>query len=161
MESLESFYIELPIICELLQILEHEKFSSQKLRTLAGSLMEGNATASRKIHRLQHLIGLAKARELEWFAYPSFCLLWGTQFDMAIEPWRQLHGNKMLEWAATLGEFEALLSLSTYSYEHPGDHFPEIVEGTTVFKAKEWGIRSSRKASASGTIFCWTTLCDF
>ena len=35
LESLESFYIELPIIWELLQIWEREKFYSPKLRTLA------------------------------------------------------------------------------------------------------------------------------
>jgi DNA mismatch repair ATPase MutS len=58
---------------------------------------------------------------------------------MAIERWRRLHGAQMLEWIAALGEIEALISLSTYSYEHPGDTFPELVERGPVFDAEGWG----------------------
>jgi DNA mismatch repair ATPase MutS len=88
---------------------------------------------------LLRLIRLVEQRKNEWFAYPSFCLLWGTQFAMAIERWRRLHGAQMLEWIAALGEIEALISLSTYSYEHPGDTFPELVERGPVFDAEGLG----------------------
>jgi hypothetical protein len=139
LESLGPLSVELPIIRELLQIVERDEFSSEKLRKLARSLARDGSSASSNIRRLQRLIRLVKERENEWFAYLSYCLLWATQFAMAIEHWRRRHGAQMLEWVAVLGEFEALISLSTYSYEHPGDTFPELVEKGPEFEAEGLG----------------------
>ena len=139
LESLGPLSVELPIIRELLQIVERDEFSSEKLRKLARSLARDGSSASSNIRRLQRLIRLVKERENEWFAYLSYCLLWATQFAMAIEHWRRRHGSQMLEWVAALGEFEALISLSTYSYEHPGDTFPELIEKGPVFEAEGLG----------------------
>ena len=139
LESLGTLSIELPTIGELLQIIEREQFSSAKLKMLSGRLGHGGPTASGRIRRLLHLCRLAEQREKEWFAYLSYSLLWGTQFAMAIDRWRRLHGARMLEWMATLGELEALISLSTYSYEHPQDPFPELAENGPVFEAEGLG----------------------
>jgi hypothetical protein len=139
LESLGTLSIELPTMRELLQIIEREQFSSSKLKTLADHLGRDRPAASGHIGRLLRLIRLVKQRENEWFAYPSFCILWGTQFAMAIERWRRAYGAQMLEWIAALGELEALISLSTYFYEHPGDAFPELVEKGPVFDAQGLG----------------------
>ncbi len=139
LESLGTLSIELPTMRELLQIIEREQFSSSKLKTLANHLGEDRPAASGHIRHLMRLIRLVEQRKNEWFAYPSFCLLWGTQFAMAIERWRRLHGAQMLEWITALGEIEALISLSTYSYEHPGDTFPEFVGKGPVFDAEGLG----------------------
>jgi len=139
MESLETLSIELPAMRELLRIMEQQKFSAAKLKMLADQLGRARPASSDRIQRLLRLIRLVKQRENEWFAYPSFCLLWGTQFAMAIERWRSRYGAQMLEWMAALGEFEALISLSTYSYEHPGDTLPELVENGPVLDAEGLG----------------------
>ena len=104
LESLGSLSIELPVMRALLQIMEREQFSSQKLTALANSFRRSKPVASSMLHRLHRLIRLVKLREDELFAYPSFCLLWGTQFAMAIDRWRRRHGLQMLEWMASLGE---------------------------------------------------------
>src|SRR5690606_31786390 len=52
--------------------------------------------------------------------------LWGTHLAWAIESWRTRHGGDVRRWLAASGEMEALVSLSAYHYEHPGDPFPEI-----------------------------------
>ena len=139
LESLGPLSIELPIVRELLQIVEREQFSSEKLRRLLVPWRAMGSAASSNIRRLQRFIRLVKERENEWFAYLSYCLLWATQFAMAIEHWRRRHGAQMLEWVAALGEFEALISLSTYSYEHPEDTFPELVENGPEFEAEGLG----------------------
>jgi hypothetical protein len=139
LESLGTLSIELPTMRELLQIIEREQFSSSKLKILANHLGEDRPAASGHIRHLVRLIRLVEQRKNEWFAYPSFCLLWGTQFAMAIERWRRLHGAQMLEWITALGEIEALICLSTYSYEHPGDAFPEFAERGPVFEAEGLG----------------------
>jgi DNA mismatch repair ATPase MutS len=38
-----------------------------------------------------------------------------------------------------MGEMEALLSLATYSFEHPADPFPEFSEGAASFEGEELG----------------------
>jgi hypothetical protein len=139
LESMGPLSVELPIVHELLEIVEREPFSSAKLRALAATLAHGGSAASSKIGHLQRLIRLLKERDNEVFTYVSFCLLWGTQFAMAIEHWRIRHGNELKAWVAALGEFEALISLSTYSYEHPGDTVPLLVEDSCVLEADGLG----------------------
>lgn len=139
LEPLDTLSIELPTMRELLRIMEREPFSSAKLRAIVDQLRNAGRAPSQQMQGLLRLIGLVKQRQNEWFAYPSFCLLWGTQFAMAIERWRRRHGTQLLEWIAALGEFEALISLSTYSYEHPTDPFPELTEGVAVFEAEGLG----------------------
>jgi MutS domain V len=139
LESLGPLSIELPIVYELLQIMERERFSSSKLRALARSLACEGSAASSNIRRLQRLIRLLKERDNEYFTYVSFCLLWATQFAMAIERWRIRHGAQLQAWVAALGEFEALISLSTYSYEHPADTVPLLVENGRVLEAEGLG----------------------
>jgi hypothetical protein len=125
---------ELPIICSLLQILERESFSAPRLVDLRSCLV--GAGASKNIRRLQKLMSLAKERDYSWFTALSYCLLWTTQFSMAIDRWRRRHGTQMLEWLAILGEFEALISLAVYSFEHPADVRPELIEKGPVLRAE-------------------------
>jgi len=139
LESLGPLSVELPTVCELLHIVEREQFSSVKLRKLAGSLARDGSAASSNIRRLQRLIRLVKERDNEWFFYLSICLLWATQFAMAIEHWRRRYGAHMLECVDALGEFEALISLSTYSFEHTGDTFPQLVEKGSIFETEALG----------------------
>ena len=139
LDSLGSLSIELPVLRALLKIMESEQFSSPKLTALANSLRGSGLSASQTLNRLHRLIRLAKLRDDELLAYPCFCLLWGTQFGLAIDRWRRRHGLQLLEHMAALGEFDALISLSTYSYEHPADPFPEIAEAGPLFDAEALG----------------------
>jgi hypothetical protein len=139
LDSLGSLSIELPVLRALLEIMERERFSSPKLTELGDSLRSSNLSASQILNRLHRLIRFAKLREDELLAYPCFCLLWGTQFGMAIDRWRRRHGPQLLKWMAALGELDALISLSTYSYEHSSDPFPEISDAGPLFDAEGLG----------------------
>jgi DNA mismatch repair ATPase MutS len=61
---------------------------------------------------------------------------WTVQFACAIEVWRKRTGPAVRRWLATVGEFEALLSLSAYAYEHPDDVFPEFSQASPSFEAE-------------------------
>lgn len=63
----------------------------------------------------------------QFFAPVAAAFLWGTHVAWAIERWRQRHGRRVGTWLRTVGDFEALSSLSAYRYEHPDDVWPEIV----------------------------------
>jgi DNA mismatch repair ATPase MutS len=130
--SLGSISIELPIVTEIFAIVERERFSSARLIEIAEQLKRG----SQQVRRLNWLIRLLKLRDDPYFTIFSYVLLWGTQFTMAIEQWRNSNGADLLDLLAALGEFEALNSLAAYAYEHPQDVFPEVSERGPVFDAQ-------------------------
>ncbi len=135
LESIGGPMVELSIVWEMLEIMNREHFDSTKLLALV-ERTKGGATHAR---RLQRLMKLSTERDNPWFTYLSYVLLWGTQFALAIELWRQRYGNQLLEWLAALGEFEALISLAAYGYEHPLDTFPELSEEGRLIDAEGMG----------------------
>jgi DNA mismatch repair ATPase MutS len=58
---------------------------------------------------------------------------------LAAERWRAAHGSMIAAWLEALGEFEALLSLAGYAFEHPEDPFPEFLLDAASFQATELG----------------------
>ena len=66
-------------------------------------------------------------------------LMYPLQTALAAERWRSIHGAVIHSWLDVLGEFEALLSLARYCYEHPADPFPEFLDGAPAFRATQLG----------------------
>jgi DNA mismatch repair ATPase MutS len=66
-------------------------------------------------------------------------LMYSVQVAWAVQRWRRRHGAAVELWLAAVGEMEALLSLATYAYEHPGDGFPEFVAGEASLDAEDVG----------------------
>jgi DNA mismatch repair ATPase MutS len=66
-------------------------------------------------------------------------LMYSVQVAFAAERWKRAHGLAVRSWLGVIGEIEALICLANYSYEHPDDPFPEIVDGAACFEAVEIG----------------------
>ena len=128
----EPIAVEMPIVREIASLIEREEWKSPRLQGVAARFKQHGA-ASVRIARLQRWLWLFEQRDNEILIYLSFCLLWSTQLAMAIEAWRKAHGAELVDWLAALGEMEALISISTYAYEHPADPFPVITEDAVVF----------------------------
>jgi len=118
------------VLAHVLSHLEREAFESTRLRELRGSLEREGRPASAAIAHLHRLSEMHAWQHNQFFAPIGAALLWGTHIAFAIEGWRRHYGAAVGGWLATVGEFEALSSLSAYRYEHPADVFPEIVEPT-------------------------------
>src|SRR4029077_12154423 len=41
-----------------------------------------------------------------------------------------ISGPHISDWISMVGEFETLIALAGYSYEHPHDSFPELLDAT-------------------------------
>lgn len=124
---------DLALLSQVLSRLEPESFSSPHLAELRAALDVDGLPPSRQIARLNGLINLLDARRNMIFAPFAVLLLWPEQLAFAIEAWRQRSGPVVARWLAAVGEFEALSSFASYSYEHPRNPFPEIVEGKACF----------------------------
>ncbi|MFH1435099.1 MAG: DNA mismatch repair protein MutS, partial [Pseudomonadota bacterium] len=132
---------ELNVLAGVLARLEREPFESRLLVDLQAVLKEGDMSASRRIAKLERLVGLVQAQRNPLFALITFPVLWGVHLSFMIEDWRERWGSRVPCWLEAVGELEALCSLAAYAYEHPGDPFPEIVEeaGAAVFDAEGLG----------------------
>jgi hypothetical protein len=119
---------DLDVLAHVLARLEQETFSSARLTELRIGLDSAGVPASRAIGRLRWLVELHDWQHNQFFAPIGAALLWGTHLAWAIEQWRHSHGAEVGLWLRTVGEFEALGSLSAYRYEHPDSSFPEMVD---------------------------------
>jgi len=119
----------LALFAEVLARIEREPLASPRLRELRGSLDTAGLPPSRRIARLNRLMELVDSGEhllVKRIIGPP--LVYHAQLAFAIEAWRARCGLRVRQWLAAAGEFEALLSLAGYSFEHPDDVFPEFVE---------------------------------
>ena len=137
--SVDAAGKDLQLLVEVLERLEHESFKSKHLMTLRSELDVEGLPPSKQIAKLRRRIELLDSARNMFFAPIALLLLWPLQCAMAIELWRQHSGPAVGRWLAAVGEFEALSSLASYSFEHPHDPFPEINEQVVCFAGDSLG----------------------
>lgn len=142
MEGVDCNAEGLLLFSEILARLEREPFESPRLKKLATELRAEKAPASRAIRRFARIVYWVDASDSLLAKISELPLLYSVHVAMAAEAWRKKYGGKLRRWAELTGEMEALLSLATYSYEHPADPFPEFVsaqDGLANFDGEELG----------------------
>ena len=119
---------DLALLSKLLHRLERERLDAPLLACLQGKLAGSGLVASFQIGRIERLVARLDWQRNLFFTPIAMAILWSAQIAMAIERWRKLAGPHIGEWIQTAGEFEALLALAGYAYEHPQHVFAELVE---------------------------------
>jgi hypothetical protein len=117
---------DLALLGKLLDRLENELFRAPLLQRMQAELKASGLVASEEIGRLRRLVARLDWQRNLFFTPIAIAILWGAQVAMAIERWRRRSGPHIRAWIAGVGEFEALFALAGYSYEHPGNTFPEL-----------------------------------
>lgn len=122
-------------------ILSHrsESFTSSRLISLQSALKTNGVPPSAAIRKLSRLVEYLKHRHNRFFRPFDLFLFWSAQLLFAIEHWQQTYGPRIRTWIHIVGEFEALVSFSTYTYEHPADIFPEFAGPAAFFHAEGLG----------------------
>jgi hypothetical protein len=130
---------DLQLLSSLLARLEHEQFGAPRLQALETELSSHHLPASQAIARLRTIVEYIRSLDNPLMRILNIPLLYVVQVAYAAEEWRTAHGAAVRSWLKAIGEVEALLSLSAYSYEHPSDPFPEFLEGPPCFHAEQLG----------------------
>ena len=130
---------ELVILSVVLGRLRKEVFAADRLQQLQAALGDGRDDPVAAAHRLSRLIQMHDWQHNAIFAPFAAVMLWGLQCAAAVESWRHRRGRSVAGWLQIVWESEALASFATYSFEHPADPFPELVEGdeAPVYSAQE------------------------
>ncbi len=135
-ETIEAATTDLDLLAEILGILETEQFQSQRLRDLKAALQSDGIAPSAAIRKLDRITRfLEQRRNLITKAFDNF-LFYTVQCVLWAESWRRRFGPAIRSWLATVGQMEALASLSCYAFEHSEDVWPEIGEGAACFEAE-------------------------
>ena len=116
------------LFSEILQRLEQEPFASPRLQGFAAQLKCGRHPASQSIRKLARIVYWIDAHHSLLAHIAELPLLYTVQVGFAAESWRRHWGAPMRAWVDIAGEMEALISLATYSFEHPTDPFPVFVQ---------------------------------
>lgn len=133
-QAIRSIGMEIPVLRDGLNLMQEQKFSSALLAKLADDSRKGNPSI-----RLRNLTRLSRAfveRDKEWFYLGSRVLLIGSQAFWATEKWRRDCREDMRRWLSAWGEFEALVALANYAYEHPENTFPQLLATGANFQAE-------------------------
>ena len=130
---------DLQLLSSLLARLEREQFDSPRLKTIQGALSSHRVEGSKAIAKLATIVEYIYSLDNPIVRALDIPLLYSVQLAYAAEAWRSAHGNAVHLWLDAVGEMEALLSLTAYSYEHPADPFPELLEGMPCFEAEQLG----------------------
>jgi hypothetical protein len=116
------------LFADVLQRLEQERFSSPRLQAFAAELSRPGSLASQSLRQLARIVYWIDAHHSLLGHIVELPLLYTVQVAFLAESWRQRYGARLRAVVDIVGEIEALISLATYSYEHPADPFPEFVE---------------------------------
>jgi hypothetical protein len=135
--SSEHVFRDLSLLSGLLARVERHDFSAPRLQSLQQELLSHGLNSSEAIGRLKTIVDLSDSRRNMIVGVLDIPLMYSVQVAFMAERWRRAHGHAVRSWLSAIGEIEALLSLSTYTYEHPGDPFPEFVEAAPCFEATE------------------------
>jgi len=130
------------LFSQILERLEREPFAGPRLKQFIADLKRGTEPASRSVRRFARIVNWIDAYHSLIVRIIDVPLLYSVQTGLAAAAWRKRCGLRMRTWVDTAGEAEALLSLATYSFEHPADSFPEFVEAdvsSAVFDGEELG----------------------
>ncbi|WP_420575301.1 MutS-related protein [Ekhidna sp.] len=111
----------------LLKEIEQTDFQSEKLKQLQSSLTSRETKASEAIHHLSLLFGRLE-HVTNIFASPLLngSLQYHIHVLHALQHWREKHAEHLEEWMQTIGEIEAINSLSNFAYNNPDFVFPTI-----------------------------------
>jgi hypothetical protein len=123
----------LALLAGLLRVMERQSFASPRLIALRSVLERNGVPASHQIERLRKLVSLLDARRNQFFAPFALLFLWTTNIAFAIERWRLESGAEIVSWIDAIAELEALLSLSSFAFEHPTFATPDVVDGDALF----------------------------
>ncbi|GGA65191.1 DNA mismatch repair protein MutS [Edaphobacter acidisoli] len=124
----EQAFDDLKLLSAVLSRFERETFTTPLLENLRQQLISQNQSASKAIARLANIVEYIHSLENIFVHLLDIPLLYTVQTAYAAESWRHAHGSAVRHWLNSIGTAEALLSLSAYSYEHPADPFPELIE---------------------------------
>ena len=123
---------------KLIAHIETKEFETEKLQALKTAFINQEERASIHIAKLSRIIRQLNVRYNPFAIFLNLTVLWDLKYVLQLEKWKAALKEELPKWFESLAEFEAVLSLATFHYNHPDFTYPKI-EDEGLFSAKELG----------------------
>ncbi|MFP4620824.1 MAG: MutS-related protein [Bacteroidales bacterium] len=124
---------------QLLQHIEKQNFSSTGLIDLQKSLFVDKHPSSRIIKKLFRICdALDNRNNILADIILKLFFLWDVHQTIRLENWHRHYAKHIENWIETIGNFDALISLANFHYNHSSYAFPEISE-SKILEAEDMG----------------------
>lgn len=131
---------ELEVLSESIRLIEETEFKSTYLQGLQKQFTQQHGKASSQLNQLKKILERLDLRfNFVVFIPLDVLLQWDLQQVIVLEKWKQQNHKNVLDWFTALGEFEAVSSLSTLSFNHPEWCFPILKPDHFFIEGKEIG----------------------
>ena len=131
---------ELEVLTASIKLIEQADFKSAFLQELQNKFKGQHDKASAILNRLKKILERLDLRfNFVVFIPLDILLQWDLHQVIALEKWKTQNHTYVIQWFKALGEFEAINSLSTLSFNHPGWCFPLLNEEHFFIDGKEIG----------------------
>jgi len=124
----------------LIEMIEQKEMNCDLLVKIKKTLDNGDESASAAVNRLAKLMNILDQRNnILVTALLNGFLFWELRQVIKIESWKEAHATLLPEWLEAVGEIDALCSLATFAYNHPGYSYPTIKDHPFTLKASNIG----------------------
>lgn len=124
----------------MIKLIEEKEFKSEAVRELKKRFFADNGIkASAVIGELKSIADLLADRANMAYIIIDILFLWDYRNERMLKNWKAKYGKYLQGWIETLGEMEALCSLSNIAYENEEWCMPEVNKEGMVFKAEGLG----------------------
>ncbi len=114
---------------DILESIEQETFESEQLKDLKNRLYNNEKNFSVEMKNLKNIINwLGDSNGNAYYLIINVLILSDVFILANLEEWRNRNGKNLEEWLNIMGEFEALLSLSNFAFNHSEWTYPEITD---------------------------------
>lgn len=138
--SMDSVDHALHQFAEVLMLFESHPFSEPSLVELQTELHTNGRPASQSVRRLGAMTRwLNHSLRNQFFAPIAWMCGLLVLLTDRLERWRAQHGRDVERWLSATAEFESLLSIAAFRFEHPGYCNPEVTDTETIFDARQLG----------------------
>ena len=154
--QLSKMSAELSVLADSIQLVENTDFQSELLQKLKHSYSIQKGKASEELKQLEKILARMDYRLNPVIFIPLTILVqWDLQQVIALEKWKKRNQQNISAWFDTLGELEAISSLSNLHFNHPDWCFPELRKEHFSINGIEIGhplINKSKRVNNSITI---------
>jgi hypothetical protein len=117
----------------LLQAIENEAFTSEKLQDLKNKTINQSIVPSVAIGKLARILN-----QFDTILNPFAAIIMNGLFQyhihalFSLEEWKKNFGGNVMQWFSTIGEFEALASIANFAYNHPDFTMPILSDAVEL-----------------------------
>lgn len=124
----------------LLRLMEEQPAECGLLKELKEEIGGEKRKASHSISRLSKLMDeLDQRNNVFIYVILNGLFFWELRQIMRIEAWKELYAGELPRWLTAIGNMDALNSLATFAYNHPGYVYPTILRQPFRLQAEALG----------------------